>query len=215
MVVDTSRLAICALTLCAASVCLAPACAEEGRARAEQLKAAYVFNFAKFVRWPLPKPEEALTVCFTEPSAVRAAFTRTVAGKTIGSHALLIRQIAPRQSIDECRILFIEAAALAAGTSVPEVKDTMAVLTVSDLSGFAQTGGNDRAVQRAQSVAISHQPRQCPTRGPVHSLGLAAARGLRRRGRATLNVLERRSARSQRRDEHFLPRSSGEGWQSS
>ncbi len=105
------------------------------------LKAAFLFNFAKFAEWPALPAEAPVRVCVAGDELVAAALAEAVRGQSIQSHGIDVVQLPPEESARSCHVLFVggadakRAAALTADSSVGPV------LTVSDRERFAQTGG--------------------------------------------------------------------------
>jgi hypothetical protein len=105
--------------------------------REDQFKAAYVFNFIKFVAWPDAGSTAALTICFVGGDGVYTELTTGIANKRVGTRALLAVQITETMPAPRCEALYIEAAKLASYTLPLE----QAVLTISDAADFTSRGG--------------------------------------------------------------------------
>lgn len=105
--------------------------------REEQFKAAYVFNFVKFVEWPPAALSNTLTVCFLGGQGVYEALSVSIEGKRVGARQLLARQLDPSASTDGCNALYFDAAAAAGKPFMIE----QPVLTISDAEKFALHGG--------------------------------------------------------------------------
>ena len=135
------------------SVCLfllgagptAPAQAETARRTlsADEIKAAYLFNFAKFVDWPLESfasDVEPLQVCFLGGESVSKTF-RSLEGKTIKGRSLQTKIVTQLEDLQECHILFIGDSELPRWPQIQDFLDQSSVLTVSDSEGFTDQGG--------------------------------------------------------------------------
>jgi YfiR/HmsC-like len=107
--------------------------------REDQLKAGYVFNFAKFVDWPNLGAAENLTVCFVGGAGVREAFTVSTQGKQVGAHPVTLRAIAGK-SIAGCHLVFIAADA-APAPDLMSGAGTASVLSVGEEHDFIHKGG--------------------------------------------------------------------------
>ena len=107
-------------------------------ARADELKAAYLFNFAKLVEWPASSPVDTLTICFVGASAVHDAFKRAAGDKQVGTRRIVVRPMAASESRAGCDVLYLDAALT--GLQLPENIGPGA-LTVSDGADFAAHGG--------------------------------------------------------------------------
>lgn len=118
---------------------LAPAFAVWGEAVPEYaLKAAFLYNFARFTEWPAPPaPEFNLCVYGANPFGERLD---SIAGKPL--HGNPVRILPPRvlDSLGECHILFIADSAL---SSLPQILATLEkqpVLTVAEGEGVVEKG---------------------------------------------------------------------------
>jgi hypothetical protein len=107
------------------------------------VKAAFLYNFGKFISWP-PSPRRAgrsFDLCILGRDPFGAALDRVVSGAAVGGLAVQARRLATLDDAGSCHILFI--AASEAG-SIGQVLDAVAgqeVLTVSDVPRFLDAGG--------------------------------------------------------------------------
>lgn len=124
--------ALAALTLASASVR-----AEALQRREDQFKAAYVFNFVKFVEWPEAATSNPLMICFVGGEGVYQALMTGIENKRAGARRLAALQIADAPRAGTCSALYIDASMAATYPFAAEP----AVLTISDAKGFAEHGG--------------------------------------------------------------------------
>src|SRR5258708_34362438 len=77
-----------------------------------QVKAAFLYNFARFVEWPADvfhDPSDPFAICVLGQDPFGHALDDVVAGKKIEGRAFAVRRIsAPRQAVG-CRILFVSS----------------------------------------------------------------------------------------------------------
>ncbi len=106
------------------------------------MKAAYLYNFGRFVGWPsAPAKGDAFTICVLGQDPFGSSLDSTVAGQTIDGQNVSARRVSKAQDALHCRILFISMA------EESSLKETLAalgkssVLTVSDMSQFTRRGG--------------------------------------------------------------------------
>jgi len=132
---------LAALTGLAGAVGFSPAgFADEAATRREdQLKAAYLFNFVKFVEWPASVPTDVLTVCFVGGEGVHDALASGIDSKRVGPRRLAVRQVQESASATDCNVLYLDAAVVPEGRVSSQ--DRLPILTVSDAKGFARSGG--------------------------------------------------------------------------
>lgn len=115
------------------------AAADATVSREDQFKAAYLFNFLKFVEWPFKASDDVLTVCFAGASGVRTTFESGLESKRAGSRRLAVRSIEPGASFDGCNAIYTDATALP-GMRL-NAASQLPILTVSDAPDFAQHAG--------------------------------------------------------------------------
>jgi hypothetical protein len=106
------------------------------------VKAAFVFNFAKFIQWPaeaFKTPSDPLVICVVGQDQMANSLRETVNGNAIDGRPVIIRQIAIGQGPCDCHILFVGTSAMKGFRSHP--KESTGVLTVGETPGFAADGG--------------------------------------------------------------------------
>jgi hypothetical protein len=117
-----------------------------GEARAEnldldeyQVKAAYLYNFTKFVEWPpeaFDGPSTPIGICILGMDPFGGALENSVRGKTAGNRGLVVRAIAGAREARGCHILF---AARGEQKRLPALlRDAQwpYILTVGESAGF-------------------------------------------------------------------------------
>jgi hypothetical protein len=132
------------LLLCLGTSGVSQARAELPPAPEYAIKAAYLFNFAKFVEWPAGKltdPRAPFIVGLVGPEPIAGLLEQTIQGKSIRGKKIELRYFAPGQNIDECHLLFISRQSKAPPASVLSSVKSTGVLTVSEVEGFADVGG--------------------------------------------------------------------------
>ena len=75
-----------------------------------RLKAAFLYNFAKFAEWPAQSFSAAgapLHLCIAGDNPFRGALVTTTAGKHIHSRPLKISHVAGIKHLDGCHVLFV------------------------------------------------------------------------------------------------------------
>ncbi len=123
--------------------------AAQDQAPAEQpsreylIKAAILYNFAKFTRWPaaaFASADAPLELCVIGVDPFREALA-TIDGKRVGSRNLRTRLIADTAMIGACHVLFVSASERARLAEVLAAANGAAVLTVADIPDFTHAGG--------------------------------------------------------------------------
>jgi hypothetical protein len=110
-------------------------------ATAVAVKAAFLYNFAKFAEWPALRSGAPIVACIVGDDEVAASLVETVRGQNISGHALAVLRSPESDTWRVCHLLFIaDAKVRHAATGLGEVK-MLPVLTVSDRKGFSEAGG--------------------------------------------------------------------------
>jgi hypothetical protein len=111
-------------------------CAQDAAQQREaQLKAAYVFNFLKFVDWDARPTGKELDVCFMGADDVRDALSRAISDKNVSNRKVSVRSAVPDSRNEDCDVIYVDAARTATMPS------TRVALTVGDAPGFTRDGG--------------------------------------------------------------------------
>jgi hypothetical protein len=105
------------------------------------LKAAFLYNFAKFAEWPADAaPADPLTICVFGDAAIADALDETVKGRTVDGRKTTVVRVKP-DGFRGCHVLYVAGLdAKRAQAIVDELKGAP-VLTVGDREQFAQSGG--------------------------------------------------------------------------
>jgi hypothetical protein len=109
-----------------------------------QIKAAYLFNFLKFVEWP-DDPSTDLHVPWVigivGEARIGVKLTELAARESIQGHELRVRLFQPSEDLRVCHILFIGASENKRLPSILMALDGTSVLTVADMKNFTESGG--------------------------------------------------------------------------
>lgn len=118
-----------------------------------QVKAAYLYNFGRFVEWPSTASQSGhFTVCVLGQDPFGPSLDTTLAGETIGGRSIAAKRIStPQESID-CQILFLSLTDSSRLKKIVGELDRKAVLTVSDMPQFAEFGGMIQFVLEGKKV---------------------------------------------------------------
>ncbi len=117
--------------------------AAEGPSREYRIKAAFIYNFAKFTRWPagsFSDAEAPLDFCIYGEDPFGGAFD-AVAGNTIRGRRVAVRRIAAIEASAGCHLLFISDSEAGRLTGILAALNDRPVLTVADMPDFARAGG--------------------------------------------------------------------------
>ncbi len=106
-----------------------------------QVKAAFVYNFAKFVEWPPAGAREPFAFCLFGKDPFRGTLDDLVRGKLLNGRPTLVVRVTGAAQARTCPVLFIGQMPPAAVAEVLRGLAGAAVLTVSENPGFLDAGG--------------------------------------------------------------------------
>ncbi len=109
-----------------------------------QVKAAYLYNFGRFVKWPAGVAAgkgDSFAVCVLGQDPFGSTLDSTLAGEALDGKPVVIRRIARPQDAADCRILFVSSTEEHHLKEILAAIDQASVLTVSDIPGFSRRGG--------------------------------------------------------------------------
>ena len=107
-----------------------------------QVKAAYLYNFGKFVNWPADAGATSeFDVCVLGTDPFGPLLDATVSDSTINGKRVIARRIVRAQDAASCRVVFIAASESQRLSSDLAILSKLHVLTVSDNSHFLDRGG--------------------------------------------------------------------------
>lgn len=109
--------------------------------RESQLKAAYLFNFLKFVDWPATPARADLLVCVRGAPGVHDALKLSSGKAKIGTRTVAVRDVGGGQAINDCNALYVGSDAGPEWTLLKAEEAALPLLTVSDAEGFALRDG--------------------------------------------------------------------------
>ena len=112
-----------------------------------ELKAAFIYNFTKFIDWPAiePEPQASFDIAVVGAPEIAAALSQVVAGKTVKSQPIVVHEIADLAGMPALasgmEILFVGRDAASSLRPWRQVLDKLPVLTVGDCDPFWSAGG--------------------------------------------------------------------------
>jgi hypothetical protein len=109
-----------------------------------QVKAAFLYNFAKFVEWPsgtFANANDPIGICVAGANPFGSTLDSMVNGKKIGERLFSVRRLQDTQQARGCQILFIGATEWKRVRSLLDTLKGAAVLTVGETDDFTAAGG--------------------------------------------------------------------------
>jgi len=119
------------------------------------VQAVYLFDFAKFVRWPEGQEHSTLTICVAGQKGYAGSLTRLAKGEQIDARPLAVRVVQTAADVAGCGILFVDVSAKDQEAAMLTATAGKPVLTVSDIPGFLDSGGMIQFVVIDQRVRFS------------------------------------------------------------
>lgn len=146
--------AVALLAVCFLTCGIAYASAQRHAFDEYRVKAAFLYNFAKFVEWPATAFESSaapVSICIlgNDPFGDAIEVIRT---KTVGGRKLDVRRLSGLNGLPHCHILFISASE---GDRLAEILKLIRkrdILTVADMKGFARAGGIINLVRKNETI---------------------------------------------------------------
>jgi len=129
--------------LAASAVCAFWSFASAQTASPPALKAAFLYNFAKFSEWPSAAlaPGQPLAMCVVGDAAMADALGQTTKGHTIDGHELTVTVLKVGESASGCHLLYVTASEIKRSAGLLLEAKGASVFTVSNADGFAESGG--------------------------------------------------------------------------
>lgn len=117
--------------------------AAAGLADEYQVKAAFIYNLAKFIEWPggsSSGKDAPLTVCIAGRDPFGPAWAN-FEGRQVQGRALQVRRGTTLSEAPNCQVLYIAESEESRMAALLNAVGAAPVLTLSDLDGFAESGG--------------------------------------------------------------------------
>lgn len=133
--------------------------AEAAEPDPSQVKAAFVYNFIKFVFWPresLPPDAPEITLCVLGNDPLGNEL-ESLSGKAAAGKALSVKRISSRDEASICQVLYI---CRSESRQVKEILKELprGVLTIGDMENFAAFGGMINFVIKDRRISFEINP---------------------------------------------------------
>jgi hypothetical protein len=119
-----------------------------------EVKAAFIYNFTKFIDWPAGTPagQEPFRLCVVSDEALQRSIQKTIAGETINGRPFA--SVVPRTAEEarKCQVLFVSRQDEVQATRMLSAVKDLPVLTVSDRAEFARRGGGIELVREDNRI---------------------------------------------------------------
>ena len=109
-----------------------------------ELKAAFLFNFAKFIDWPrssFASLQSPFSICVLGEDPFGRALDDNLQQKMIGDQPLAIRRLKDKFEARRCQVVFVSSSETKHLAEIVESLRGAKLLLVGDTAGFASSGG--------------------------------------------------------------------------
>jgi hypothetical protein len=119
-----------------------------------EVKAAFLFNFLKFVEWPgsVASSNTPIVIGVVGESPLREALPKILDGQTVKGRSIRMVSLRPGDPIDECQLLFVAHGTNEETEEVLKAAKGKPILTVGESPEFLPQGGMINFVVMDQKV---------------------------------------------------------------
>ncbi|HEV2489102.1 MAG TPA: YfiR family protein [Candidatus Acidoferrales bacterium] len=123
-----------------------------------QVKAAFIYNFAKFVDWPadaFTDEKSPFALCVYGKDPFGSTLDDTTRGKTIGTREFVVRRTRKIQDLSGCQIVFVSDSE---SEHLPEILAGLhgtSALLIGESPHFAEQGGQIQFVPEGKRIRFS------------------------------------------------------------
>jgi len=118
--------------------------AQPAASKEYQIKAAFLFNFAQFVEWPtnaFTSTDAPFSIGILGDDPFGKALDATVQGESVQNRKLTIQRSRRLEDLQNCQVIFISKSEKSRLSEILPKLNARSILTVSELPGFAGSGG--------------------------------------------------------------------------
>jgi YfiR/HmsC-like len=159
---------------------LASAAGQVQRADEDRVKAAYLYNFAKFVEWPATSfagTDSSMLICSIGDERLAEALQQMARGKQAQGRTIEVRQVVGLDQLKSCRILLIAFRDKERIAPILRSVQLANILTVGQSEEFIRLGGIINLVRNENSIELEINPNAAETAGlKISSRLLAVSR---------------------------------------
>jgi hypothetical protein len=126
-----------------------------------QIKAAFLYNFAKFIEWPAStfrNPKQPIGICVFGRDPFGPALEEALYGKSIGSRSVFLARAHQIPELAGCQVVFISAQESSHVTEILHSLRGHSTLLVGESEGFASSGGAIQFVLDQKRVRFAINP---------------------------------------------------------
>ncbi len=153
--------AIVVIVFCALSGGAPKAYAQGSISREYQIKAAFLYNFTKFVEWPADRfanENAPMILCVMGKDPFGAILETSFVGKTTKGRAIIIKRNIGIDNLELCHLLFVSSSEQERVPQIVAALSGASVLTIADMNRFANQGGSINLVRRRNKIRFEINP---------------------------------------------------------
>jgi hypothetical protein len=126
-----------------------------------EVKAAFLYNFAKFVEWPersFASAQSDFTICVLGNDPFGRTLDEALEAKTIGNRRVKLERVKDAAQARQCQMVFVSPSD---SQRLPEIIDQLrgaSVLVVGETDGFARAGGTVQFTLEEDRVRFTINP---------------------------------------------------------
>jgi hypothetical protein len=116
----------------------------QGQVNEYQVKALFLYNFARYVEWPsqsFKAANDPIVICILGQNPFGDALEQATTGNAIAGRPLVVREVSNVQQPVNCHILFVTSSERKRFRAMAANLKGSAVLTVGETPGFTADGG--------------------------------------------------------------------------
>jgi len=122
-----------------------------------QVKAAFLYNFTRFINWPptaFTAPDAPFVIGIVGNDPFGTYIEEIVAGEKVGDRKIIVQHYQDVKEIGNCQIIFIHLSESSKVKEILTALESHNILAVSDIDNFAKLGGQVRFFKESNKVKI-------------------------------------------------------------
>ena len=123
--------------------------------REDQIKAAFVYNFTKFIEWPstsFADANAAIVIGVLGDSPMATVLDNVVRDRKVNGRPILVRTIQGPADAASIHVLFVSAAESSRWAQLQATIEPRPVVTVGESPWFAQSGGTINFIEQGDKL---------------------------------------------------------------
>jgi hypothetical protein len=106
----------------------------------QKVKAAYIYNFVRFVEWPASRGSGPVRVGVVGPVKLATAMKEALEGRTVGDRPIVVRRVLSVDEAADNEVLYVSGNDLEEARRFVAPAEEKAVLTVTECDRFLKAG---------------------------------------------------------------------------